>query len=243
MLPSTHISDTALWQRVCEAFMTGVFHAFGSRVSALSGIATMAGMGQDLDGELLSLLQDEVEHLTDILEASRSLPRASGVVEDEGPSQVTTILPRVIRLMELNLDARGLDLEYEGPEEGANTEVGTTVLTHSLATLLACLGWRAALDGTPTVSVSLSVDERTIRVAGVVTGGASEEVGRLQPGRWETDAVPPGSVVAAGLAAIESTVVGHGGSLDLLGTAEIGLPSEFSLNLPALGAEDSEEAS
>jgi len=219
--------------------MRGVFHAFGSRVSALSGIATMAGMGQELDGELLSLLQDEVEHFTDLLEASRSLPRASGDVE--GPTQMATILPRVIRLMELNLDTRGLDLQYAGPEEGANTEMGATALTHSLATLLACLGWRATMEGASTLSMSLSTDDRKVRVVGAIAGSAAEDVQAPKPRSAEGPPAP--GAIAEGLGAIAAGVAAQKGSLELWGIDDTGLPERFSFNLPALGVGDPAGAS
>jgi len=227
--PPPHISDTLLWQRVCESFMTGILHAIGSRVSALSGIATMAGMGRELDGTLLSLLEEEVELLVDILQASRGLPRAPKEVT--GPCKVAELMPGVLRLLELNLEARGIDIEYHGPDAGGLVELDSTTVIHSLATLLTCLSWRAADTGASKLRLGLRIDETSIEVTGSLEGG-SASAADARPIAREHNA-PSGELVQRGLDAIRSIAAAHGGRLKV---AVDDLPDEFALRLPALGA-------
>lgn len=223
-----HISDTLLWQCVCETFMTGVFHAIGSRVSALSGIATMASMGQELDGTLLSHLEDEVELLTDILQASRGLPRAPRGIG--GPSQIADLIPRVIRLLELNLETRGVEIEYRGPDAGGLVELDGTTLTHALATLLTCLAWRAGTNGATRLQLELRIDGTSVEVRGALAGMADGLTDLDQLPRAHN--IPAPEAIEIGLGAIRAIAATHGGTL----RAPVHeLPEEFSLELPALG--------
>lgn len=222
-----HISNTLLWQYACESFMAGVFHSIGSRVSALSGIATMAAMGGELDGTLLSLLDDEVEHLTHIMEASRLLPRAPATLT--GPCHVAAILPGLMRLVELDLDARRLEVEYDGPDEGMDVELDRTTVTHSLAVLLRCLIWRAERTGADKLSVSLTAHGDHVELRAALGDPAAEQppesVGAEAP------TMPPARVIEEGLESIVDTATAFGGSLEL----ESGvLPSSFVYRLPKL---------
>jgi len=222
-----HVSDTRLWQHACESFVGGVFHAIGSRVSALSGIGALARMGQDLDGLLLSLLDDEIAHLTDTLDASRILPRAP--TAREGPSQVASVLPRVLRLLELNLEARRLEFDYEGPEEGADVEMDGTTVVHSLASLLMCLGWSAA--GGPETELRvrlLNAGEEVVVAAEVIASPADREPESAEG----PSSAPPEGVIAEGLAAIRAEAEAYGGSLDVDCES---CPRRFELRLPSLG--------
>lgn len=224
-----HVSDTLLWQHACEAFLGGVFHAIGSRVSALSGIGSMARMGQDLDGSLLALLEDEIEHLTDTLDACRILPRVPAALV--GPAQLASALPRVLRMLELNLEARRLDFAYEGPDEGAAVEMDGTTAVHSLAALLMCLGWSAAHG--PETRLRVVLESRGSEIAVDAEIGGEGGTGETTAAAEASGTAPPESVIADGVAAIRAEVEAHGGSLEV--DSEV-CPRRFSLRLPALGA-------
>jgi len=224
-----HISNTVLWQCVCEISMRSVFHAIGSRVSALSGIATMAGMGEELDGTLLSLLEGEVELLTEILQASRALPRAPR--EGGGPCLVAELMPGVVQLLELSLETRGIDIDYDGPDSGGLVELGGTALTHSLATLLTCLSWRASSIGATTLRVRLRIEDASIEVTGSLEGAANpDHPSELQSVVREHD-TPSAEVIERGMRAIAALASTCGGSLEALPPQ---LPERFRLHLPAL---------
>lgn len=223
-----HVSDTRLWQHACEAFMGGVFHSIGSRVSALSGIGSMARMGQHLDGSLLALLEDEIEHLTDALEASRILPRVPADLV--GPARLASLLPRALSLLELNLDARRLDFVYEGPDEGAAVEMDGTTAVHSLAALLMCLGWSAAIGPETVLAVRLATGDGDVTVRAEISAGEAAAGGAESGARENT--APPEDVIAEGIAAIRSGVEAWGGTLDIDSDVR---PRRFELRMPRLG--------
>lgn len=217
------ISSTRLWQHACESYMGGAFHAIGARISALAGIAEMARM-DELDGDLVGLLDDEIGHLTDVAEAVRILPRTTSGANE--PTRLAAFLPPVLRLFELNLDARDLEIRYEGPEDGPLVEMDGTALAHALCILLLCLGWHATRSSRRAVTVRLGEVDGVAAIEGRAEPSGTEPVGGGVP-----PVEPDADVVDEGLGAIASAVAAVGGRLDIDGPSPI---SRFRLELPTL---------
>ena len=217
------ISSTRLWQHVCESYMSGAFHAIGARISALAGIAQMARM-DDLDRDLVALLDDEIGHLTDVAEAVRVLPRAT--TGGDEPTRLASCVPPVLRLFEMSLDARDLEIRYEGPEEGLLVDMDATSLAHALSILILCLGWHACRSNLRAITVRLRVTDRIAAVEGrVERAGTGPVGGEVLPD--EAD----GDVVEEGLETIARAVAAAGGRLEIDGPSPL---SRFRLELPAL---------
>lgn len=201
--------------------MGGVFHSIGGRVSALSGVAKMAAMGEELDGELLSLLEDEVEHLADLLEASRVLPRRES---ETGVCRIAFEVPRIVALVERCHEARSLEIRYQGPDSGAHATIDRTMFTHGLSCLLLCLCWRAHELQATGIELSLDHSEGSVTLRGRVFGAGECDVHADQ----SPPNLPPPYVITAGLDCLRNDLSTVGGSLT---TEGLGIPDRFELGL------------
>ena len=186
----------------------------------------MLGMGRDVDATAISRLEDELEHLKDILEAGRVLPRRT--VRAAGACQVAIVVPSILRLIESSLEEPRLDIAYEGPDDGVMVALDETTVSHSLAALLMCLVWRARFGEAVGITARLSTCGAMVEFhAGLLRAQSRQEAAEPVHGRG----IPPEWLIREGLESVAASAMRAGGALEW---DDLVLPSSFRYRLPRL---------